>query len=107
MTSSPPVTTVVARPSNWANSDGTAGPGAASAGVGAGAGLTAGVPSAAAVNLSRGRPISRSFRRAVAMFAGALSTHSLAGPDNAHAPTRSEEHTSELQSPCNLVCRLL
>src|SRR2546426_3705491 len=25
-----------------------------------------------------------------------------------HAPaTRSEEHTSELQSPCNLVCRLL
>src|SRR5256885_3557725 len=23
------------------------------------------------------------------------------------APTRSEEHTSELQSPCNLVCRLL
>src|SRR2546426_2187757 len=25
---------------------------------------------------------------------------------NAH-PVRSEEHTSELQSPCNLVCRLL
>src|SRR5256885_10761353 len=26
----------------------------------------------------------------------------------AHAqPVRSEEHTSELQSPCNLVCRLL
>src|ERR1039457_7416360 len=27
----------------------------------------------------------------------------------AHYPalTRSEEHTSELQSPCNLVCRLL
>src|SRR3989454_1581755 len=25
-----------------------------------------------------------------------------------HAPaSRSEEHTSELQSPCNLVCRLL
>src|SRR2546426_2965651 len=23
------------------------------------------------------------------------------------AATRSEEHTSELQSPCNLVCRLL
>src|SRR5256885_12198864 len=23
------------------------------------------------------------------------------------APFRSEEHTSELQSPCNLVCRLL
>src|SRR5256885_12154613 len=25
----------------------------------------------------------------------------------AHADLRSEEHTSELQSPCNLVCRLL
>src|SRR5256885_6307564 len=24
-----------------------------------------------------------------------------------HARGRSEEHTSELQSPCNLVCRLL
>src|SRR5256885_4099941 len=24
-----------------------------------------------------------------------------------HRATRSEEHTSELQSPCNLVCRLL
>src|SRR5256885_11406263 len=24
-----------------------------------------------------------------------------------HLPFRSEEHTSELQSPCNLVCRLL
>src|SRR3989454_5039488 len=29
-------------------------------------------------------------------------------PDRlARAPDRSEEHTSELQSPCNLVCRLL
>src|SRR5256885_5752885 len=31
-------------------------------------------------------------------------------PDGAkasHAAGRSEEHTSELQSPCNLVCRLL
>src|SRR2546426_4503200 len=26
---------------------------------------------------------------------------------SASACTRSEEHTSELQSPCNLVCRLL
>src|SRR2546426_8358047 len=25
----------------------------------------------------------------------------------AHEAERSEEHTSELQSPCNLVCRLL
>src|SRR5256885_12490116 len=30
------------------------------------------------------------------------------GPDQWRAPRgRSEEHTSELQSPCNLVCRLL
>src|SRR2546426_2462945 len=27
--------------------------------------------------------------------------------DNARKRPRSEEHTSELQSPCNLVCRLL
>src|SRR5256885_5123554 len=26
---------------------------------------------------------------------------------HARSPGRSEEHTSELQSPCNLVCRLL
>src|SRR5256885_10549345 len=26
---------------------------------------------------------------------------------SAASPGRSEEHTSELQSPCNLVCRLL
>src|SRR2546426_5111110 len=30
--------------------------------------------------------------------------HRSAGPNR---PGRSEEHTSELQSPCNLVCRLL
>src|SRR5256885_10749252 len=28
-------------------------------------------------------------------------------PPDARRPSRSEEHTSELQSPCNLVCRLL
>src|SRR5256885_9050045 len=28
-------------------------------------------------------------------------------PSCQHAACRSEEHTSELQSPCNLVCRLL
>src|SRR5256885_5774685 len=31
--------------------------------------------------------------------------HALA--EGAEAGQRSEEHTSELQSPCNLVCRLL
>src|ERR1039457_7219308 len=29
------------------------------------------------------------------------------GPSHPQTNTRSEEHTSELQSPCNLVCRLL
>src|SRR3989454_5364087 len=33
--------------------------------------------------------------------------HSRAGRRPATRPRRSEEHTSELQSPCNLVCRLL
>src|SRR5256885_7355653 len=28
-------------------------------------------------------------------------------PESLMTPARSEEHTSELQSPCNLVCRLL
>src|SRR2546426_8884301 len=28
-------------------------------------------------------------------------------PTDSGCETRSEEHTSELQSPCNLVCRLL
>src|SRR5256885_10239420 len=28
-------------------------------------------------------------------------------PDGSTVRLRSEEHTSELQSPCNLVCRLL
>src|SRR5256885_11432599 len=28
-------------------------------------------------------------------------------PESPPQPERSEEHTSELQSPCNLVCRLL
>src|SRR2546426_8770772 len=30
-----------------------------------------------------------------------------AEPDGVAGAERSEEHTSELQSPCNLVCRLL
>src|SRR5256885_2767598 len=29
------------------------------------------------------------------------------GEARSHCTARSEEHTSELQSPCNLVCRLL
>src|SRR5256885_12905932 len=33
--------------------------------------------------------------------------HSPERPAAARSGERSEEHTSELQSPCNLVCRLL
>src|SRR5256885_9971099 len=35
------------------------------------------------------------------------SSASLAPARTGRAAERSEEHTSELQSPCNLVCRLL
>src|SRR2546426_3502206 len=35
------------------------------------------------------------------------SRMSVAAPVDTPDATRSEEHTSELQSPCNLVCRLL
>src|SRR6266446_7268873 len=37
----------------------------------------------------------------------ALSAVQVCQLDVAYAMLRSEEHTSELQSPCNLVCRLL
>src|SRR6266850_3078203 len=36
-----------------------------------------------------------------------LAFRRLGGLARHHAGARSEEHTSELQSPCNLVCRLL
>src|SRR5256885_9632355 len=46
-------------------------------------------------------PISPQVRRAA-------SRHRLPGVGTQHDRSRrSEEHTSELQSPCNLVCRLL
>src|SRR5688500_19984943 len=34
-------------------------------------------------------------------------SHFSIGPESPQVVVRSEEHTSELQSPCNLVCRLL
>src|SRR5256885_7397650 len=34
-------------------------------------------------------------------------SHAFLAPSTSAEPGRSEEHTSELQSPCNLVCRLL
>src|SRR5256885_12643279 len=53
----------------------------------------------------------RSRRPLVAMLPELMTT--LESPDmkmpmeSRRAVVRSEEHTSELQSPCNLVCRLL
>src|SRR5256885_3779929 len=40
----------------------------------------------------------------VPLYFASLTSDHLAALD---ADARSEEHTSELQSPCNLVCRLL
>src|SRR5256885_2929792 len=47
-------------------------------------------------------------RRSAAVCCGAVE-EAVPGLDQALRPGafRSEEHTSELQSPCNLVCRLL
>src|SRR2546426_6238575 len=46
---------------------------------------------------SSARPASRARR----------TGHGRSRPRPSPAAARSEEHTSELQSPCNLVCRLL
>src|SRR5688500_19973302 len=40
-------------------------------------------------------------------YADVLGGGDLHVVDEVAVPDRSEEHTSELQSPCNLVCRLL
>src|SRR5256885_13007890 len=55
-------------------------------------------PGAAAGDLPDGRAVVLARRQASLRHASRTQAHS-AG--------RSEEHTSELQSPCNLVCRLL
>src|SRR5256885_12231092 len=39
--------------------------------------------------------------------AGTSGSRRTSAPLSSALRTRSEEHTSELQSPCNLVCRLL
>src|SRR5256885_13115013 len=49
---------------------------------------------------------SRLFDMAIQAFHELHLTHTLA-PFARKKGIRSEEHTSELQSPCNLVCRLL
>src|ERR671918_1892619 len=51
-------------------------------------------------------PYTTLFRSAFAVERGGCINLSSA-TRSASASKRSEEHTSELQSPCNLVCRLL
>src|SRR5256885_9684747 len=53
--------------------------------------------------LFRSATATRSRRRDMALAERAETPQSCGD----HVSNRSEEHTSELQSPCNLVCRLL
>src|SRR2546426_3607877 len=46
-------------------------------------------------------------RRALRARESRRTTCAAADPPACRRVARSEEHTSELQSPCNLVCRLL
>src|SRR5688500_20112994 len=64
--------------------------------------------------LFRSQPTDRRHRsdahRARRYAGGCHAEHACPGhevPARHGIPGRSEEHTSELQSPCNLVCRLL
>src|SRR2546426_8504292 len=46
----------------------------------------------------------RAFSKMILLMPQFVGTY---GPQRGPGGKRSEEHTSELQSPCNLVCRLL
>src|SRR5688500_4315553 len=65
----------------------------------------------AATELAKDWRMDRALRRLEALVAvvDAKNTLLLSGTGDVIQPSdgRSEEHTSELQSPCNLVCRLL
>src|SRR2546426_8111902 len=54
-----------------------------------------------------GRDWLQTFRGYVHDMVDAVRAEVAAGATLEEAQQRSEEHTSELQSPCNLVCRLL
>src|SRR2546426_4473796 len=73
------------------------------------------LPGEGRVHPLEGRPVERvaqdkSLARAVADVGNQkprLAHFAARGRRGVRQPDRSEEHTSELQSPCNLVCRLL
>src|SRR5256885_7505041 len=52
-------------------------------------------------------PYTTLFRSLLALLAAVHAQLWLGHGSVAYVKERSEEHTSELQSPCNLVCRLL
>src|SRR5256885_4390272 len=60
------------------------------------------------------REVAAAFERPTLLFSGGKDSlvmlrcaEKAFGKGRIPYPLRSEEHTSELQSPCNLVCRLL
>src|SRR2546426_8227343 len=57
--------------------------------------------------LFRSHPAYRRIAQAMHRLIGARAGHRALAAAMTFADHRSEEHTSELQSPCNLVCRLL
>src|SRR5256885_8555452 len=60
-----------------------------------------------ALPISPARPARLRLRRRIAHAHRGRSAVEPLSPGAHHQLLRSEEHTSELQSPCNLVCRLL
>src|SRR3989454_5036449 len=59
------------------------------------------------VDLGIARAIATSGDDRVTRSGFVVGTEEYMSPEQAAGDPRSEEHTSELQSPCNLVCRLL
>src|SRR5256885_11822483 len=57
--------------------------------------------------VEHGDPRGRRSRRRAQVVAGIVHQHDEIVAPGPERGARSEEHTSELQSPCNLVCRLL
>src|SRR5256885_12935841 len=52
-------------------------------------------------------PYTTLFRSPLSLRGRGTTPSGRGGPSSVSLSWRSEEHTSELQSPCNLVCRLL